>query len=201
MGFALPPWWLSLWVWGFLDQADVAPVESSRGSLKVSFGACSRLWAYDGQPEVRVEKPTCRDRSAYPNLDYFRFADSPLADHSIPQSAHVYLQGANGPTYIFGVPRCGGAHARSDGFTYSTGSSLDRQFLIQGIKGLGSRLVASDCPSLLARLSVSIRWNVLQPHCWPGATSGYAIVFGSAVRRLHLQPALLQNSDRGASVR
>src|SRR5438552_1288628 len=44
-------------------------------------------------------------------------ADNPLGGHSIPQSAHVYLQGANGPTDIFGVPRSGGAHARFDGFT------------------------------------------------------------------------------------
>ena len=38
-----------------------------------------------GNPEVRVEKPTSRYRSTYPNLDHFRFADharSNLAQHS-----------------------------------------------------------------------------------------------------------------------
>jgi hypothetical protein len=34
-----------------------------------------------------------------------------------PASAHLYLAGANRLTNIFGVPRRGGDHARSSGFT------------------------------------------------------------------------------------
>jgi hypothetical protein len=48
---------------------------------------------------------------------YFRLAGNPFGGHSIPQSTHVYLRGANRPADIFGASRCGGANACSSGFT------------------------------------------------------------------------------------